>query len=139
MFVITQERHGYFLLLCPGFLGKWIVAANPIDRRVKTGIRRKVGAHSAHFRSTRPGESHRKKEQQGVSLAEILAQSDLLRAVGGFRRQSEIRGLCTDRKCHRETVNFSIETAGVRAKDLPQRNGGAWRIDRSREMAIRSA
>ena len=85
----------------PGFLRERIVAADSVNRGVQLAVVRKLLAHVAHFRRASAGEGHREKQEERVGLAEIVAQLDLLRSVGGFGREAEIWSFGSGCECHK--------------------------------------
>src|ERR1043166_6420185 len=105
--IIAQQRHADLLLLRPRFLREGIVAADPVDDSVHAFVIRQLRGQTAHFFRASAGECHRKKQQHRVFLPEIVAQPDLLRAVGGFGGQGEIGSFGSNCKWHKQSSGLS--------------------------------
>jgi hypothetical protein len=70
---------------------------------------RQLFGQTAHFRRARTGERHRKEKEQRVLLPEIIAELDLLRAAGGFGRESEIWCFGSNCEWHKQSSGLSLE------------------------------
>ena len=88
MFVIAQQRHVDFFLLRPRFLRKRIVAADSVNSGVQIRCNRSSPLLTPHISVVQvPVNAIGKEKQKRVFLAEIVAQLDLLRSVGGLGRE----------------------------------------------------
>jgi len=96
---IARESDADFFLLGPGCLSKRTVHADADHVRVHAGVCRKASGHVAHLRGANAGKSQRKKQHNGILLAEVVAEFDF-HVRGRFGFQGEVRSFGADRYCH---------------------------------------
>ena len=81
-------------------LRKGVVTGNAEHLRVEILVFLDAGRYVAELAGAHTGEGHRHEQQHDVGLADLLAELDQLRTLGGFGYEGEIRGFVANFDAH---------------------------------------
>ncbi len=97
---VAQELDRDVRLPGPGLLRERAVDADAVDRRVQAFVAGDATGDVAHFLRADAGEGEGEEEQDGGTLAEVIAELDVFKTLGGLGFQGEVRGAGSDFEGH---------------------------------------